>query len=79
MQVYNSLQTDNHASTPPVSFYRPDPFLLPNQQRQSTAILLINRIHQIMYFMHSLASMLQHLTSHQQLYTQHVQTENFSF
>jgi len=41
-----SLQTDNHASTPPLSFYRPDchhsvftgrmPFLLPNQQRQST-------------------------------------------
>ena len=24
MQVCTSLQTDNHASTPPVSFYRPD-------------------------------------------------------
>ena len=24
MQVCNSLQTDNHASTPPLSFYRPD-------------------------------------------------------
>ena len=24
MQVYISLQTDNHASTPPLSFYRPD-------------------------------------------------------
>jgi len=24
MQVYNSLQTDNHASTPPLCFYRPD-------------------------------------------------------
>ena len=24
MQVYTSLQTDNHASTPPLSFYRPD-------------------------------------------------------
>ena len=23
MQVYTSLQTDNHASTPPLSFYRP--------------------------------------------------------
>jgi len=23
-QVCNSLQTDNHASTPPLSFYRPD-------------------------------------------------------
>jgi len=24
MQVSTSLQTDNHASTPPLSFYRPD-------------------------------------------------------
>jgi len=24
MQVCNSLQADNHASTPPLSFYRPD-------------------------------------------------------
>jgi len=24
MQVYTSLQADNHASTPPLSFYRPD-------------------------------------------------------
>jgi len=24
MQVRTSLQTDNHASTPPLSFYRPD-------------------------------------------------------
>jgi len=24
IQVYNLLQTDNHASTPPLSFYRPD-------------------------------------------------------
>jgi len=24
MQTYTSLQTDNHASTPPLSFYRPD-------------------------------------------------------
>jgi len=24
MQVCNSLQTDNHASTPPLTFYRPD-------------------------------------------------------
>jgi len=37
MQVYTSLQTDNHASTPPLSvFYRPGAFLPPNQQRQST-------------------------------------------
>jgi len=36
MQVCTSLQTDNHASTSPLSFYRPDAFLPPNQQRQST-------------------------------------------
>jgi len=26
VQVCTSLQTDNHASTPPLSFYRPDAF-----------------------------------------------------
>jgi len=36
MQVYTSLQTDNHASTPPQFFTGRMPFLLPNQQRQST-------------------------------------------
>jgi len=37
MQVCNSLQTDNHASTPPLSFFTGwMPFLLPNQQHQST-------------------------------------------
>jgi len=36
MQVCTSLQTDNHASTPPLSFYRSMPFLPPNQQREST-------------------------------------------
>jgi len=37
MQVSTSLQTDNHASTPPVSFFTGRmPFLSPNQQRQST-------------------------------------------
>ena len=37
MQVCNSLQTDNHASTPPLSFFTGRmPFLPPNQQRQST-------------------------------------------
>jgi len=31
------LLTDNHASTPPLSFFAgPIPFLPPNQQRQST-------------------------------------------
>jgi len=37
MQVCTSLQTDNHASTPPLSFFTDRmPFLLPNQQCQST-------------------------------------------
>ena len=35
IQVCTSCQTDNHASTPPLCFYRPDA-LPPNQQRQST-------------------------------------------
>jgi len=36
MQVCISLQTDNHASTPPLKFTGRMPFLSPNQQRQST-------------------------------------------
>jgi len=36
MQVCTSPQTDNHASTPPLSFSGRMPFLPPNQQRQST-------------------------------------------
>jgi len=37
MQVCTSLQTDNHASTPPLSIFTGRmPFLPPNQQRQST-------------------------------------------
>jgi len=36
MQVYTSLQTDNHASTPLLFFTGRMPFLPPNQQRQST-------------------------------------------
>ena len=37
MQVCISLQTDNHASTPPLKFFTSRmPFLPPNQQRQST-------------------------------------------
>jgi len=37
MHVCTSLQTDNHASTPPLSFFTGRmPFLPPNQQRQST-------------------------------------------
>jgi len=41
MQVCISLQTDNHASTPPLSFFKGRmPFLPPNQQRQSTQTTL---------------------------------------
>jgi len=37
MQVCTLLQTDNHASTPPLSFFAGwMPFLPPNQQHQST-------------------------------------------
>jgi len=37
MQVCISLETDNHASTSPISFFTGRmPFLPPNQQRQST-------------------------------------------
>ena len=37
MYVCTSLQTDNHASTPPLSFFTGRmPFLTPNQQHQST-------------------------------------------
>ena len=37
MQVCTSLQTDNNASSPPLSFFTGwMPFLLPNQQHQST-------------------------------------------
>ena len=37
MQLCTSLQTDNHASTPPLSFFTGQmPFLPPNQQRQGT-------------------------------------------
>ena len=36
MQACTSLQTDNHANTPPLVFTGRMPFLPPNQQRQST-------------------------------------------
>jgi len=37
MHICTSLHTDNHASTPPLSFFTGRmPFLPPNQQRQST-------------------------------------------
>jgi len=47
MQVCTSLQTDNHA-TSPLIFTGRMPFLLPNQQRQSTegtAFSLNNAVH----------------------------------
>jgi len=41
MQVCTLLQTDNHASTPPLSFFTGRmPFLPPNQQCQSTEGIL---------------------------------------
>ena len=40
MQACTSHQTNNQASTPPLSFYRWMPFLPPNQQRQSTEGML---------------------------------------
>jgi len=43
MQVCTSLQTDNHASTSPLSFFTGlMPFLPPNQQRQSTEGKFLN-------------------------------------
>jgi len=36
VQVCTLLQTDNHTSTPPLSFTGRMPFLPPKQQRQST-------------------------------------------
>jgi len=44
MQVCTSLQTDNQASTPPLSFFTDRmPFLPPNQQRQSTEGTSVHR------------------------------------
>jgi len=34
--ICTSLQTDNHASTSSLSFYRPDALLKPNRQCRST-------------------------------------------
>ena len=46
MQVCTSLQTDNHTSTPPLSFFTGRmPFLPPNQQCQSTEGHCANRNH----------------------------------
>ena len=41
MQVCISLEADNHASIPPLSFFRDRmPFLPPNQRRQRTEIIM---------------------------------------
>jgi len=44
MQVYTSLQTDNHASTSPLSSLRSDALSAPNQQRQSSEGHMSNSI-----------------------------------
>jgi len=52
VHVCTSLQTDNHASTPPLSFFTGRmPFLLPNQQCQSTEGTSINRL---LLYLHTL-------------------------
>ena len=48
MQVCTLLQTDNHASTPPLCFFTGRmPFLPPNQQRQSTEVNIHSNQHLI--------------------------------
>ena len=47
MQVCTSLQTDNHASTPPLCFTGRMPFLPPKQQRQSTEGNKSGHIHRV--------------------------------
>jgi len=50
MQVCTALQTDNHTSTPPLSFFTGRmPFLPPNQQRQSTEGTTSTQICQLQY------------------------------
>jgi len=59
VQACTSLQTDNHASTPLLSFFTGRmPFLPPNQQRQST-----DRNLQLSYFYRSLQWLLHCITS----------------
>jgi len=51
MQVGTSLQTDNHASAPALSFFTGRMlFLPPNQQRQSTEGLICNGLVCIIMF-----------------------------
>jgi len=52
MQVCTSLQTDNHASTSPLSFFTGRmPFLSPNQQRQSTEGIAITAVQNHVVFL----------------------------
>ena len=52
MQVCTSLQTDNHASTPPLKFFTGRmPFLPPNQQRQSTEGTKGTRLAVVCYYL----------------------------
>jgi len=53
MQVCTSLQTDNNASTPSLSFFtRRMPFLPANQQRQSTKGLSITPTMSLTHSLH---------------------------
>ena len=51
MQICTSLQRDNHASTPPLSFFAGRmPFLSPNEQRQRTFVASyysVNKLHSV--------------------------------
>jgi len=42
MQVCISLQTDNHASTPSLSFYWPDAFLAAQSKAIAVVFVLVN-------------------------------------
>jgi len=51
MQVCILLQTDNHASTPPLKFFTDRmPFLPPNQQRQSTEGIKLDKANKLIFF-----------------------------
>jgi len=77
MQVCTLLQADNHASTPPLSFFTGRmPLLLPNQQRQSTegmkhcSISVVNLFSSQLFsavYQHSSISVVNFLTSYFQL------------
>jgi len=43
MQICTLTQIHNHASIPPLSFYRPDALPAAHQQRQSTEGLILDK------------------------------------